>query len=132
MPTGRYTFDNDPDPDEIDPFGSGTADLDVQLAGIEIAQVLAQNKLRYGLNEKIGLTKLEDAGLMVLSPSGFFQVRNVYRVEVGWMHAKSGGIERLESMVQTADDPSDKTAWFVGVSFPLVSDKIRQLLRRLR
>ena len=39
------------------------------------------------------------------------------------MHAKSGRIERLErermgSMVQTAEDPYDKTAWFVGVSFP--------------
>ena len=53
------------------------------------------------------------------------------------MHAKSGRIERLErkrmeSMVQTADDPYDKTALFVGVSFPIVSDKIRQLLGRLR
>ena len=62
MPTGRYTFDNNPDPGEIDPFGSGTFDLDVQLAGIEIAHVLLQDKIRYGLNGGFGITKHEGCG----------------------------------------------------------------------
>lgn len=137
MPSGRYTYDSRPDPGEIDPFPRGTMDVDIQMAGMDLSRVLAQDRFRVGFNGGVGITKYEGAGMVVLSGSVFFQVQNIYRFEVGWMMARSGPIERLEkerigSMVRTSYNPYDKTAWFVGVSFPVVSDGIRKLLGKLK
>ena len=126
MVGGRYTWDSPAEEGEIDPFGRGTADLDVQLAGIEIARVFGRNKARLGGNVSLGITKYEDAGLVVLSYSGFVQVRDAFRIDGGLMHARSGRIGGMEA------GDSDKTAYFMGVSFPVVSDTIRKLLEKLR
>lgn len=133
MVTGRYTWDDPADPGEIDPFKSGTPGFSVQLAGIEIARVLAEDRFRVGLNAGFGITEHvhngEKAGIMIMSYSAFVQVTSAFRVDVGVMHAKSGAVERMDPTGPW--DVSDKTAGFLGVSFPVVSDTIRKLVAKL-
>ena len=128
--SGRYTRDSPADPaDEIEPFRDGTVNLDVHLAGLELAYVPMKDKMRFGINGSVGVTRYNDAGLLILSGSVFGQMTNLYRVEFGWMHAKSGSDEFAGSDGRGA---ANKTAFFVGVSFPLVSDQIRELAAKLK
>ena len=124
--SGRYTFDGPPDPpDEIQPFEHGAVNFEVNLAGIEAAVMAWKNRLRFGVNGSFGITRYNDAGLFLLSVALFGQVKNLYRVEYGWMHATSGHDDLTGSA-------ADKSAWFVGVSFPHVSDQIRKLAEKLK
>ena len=75
------------------------------------------------MNAGIGISEYDDAGLMLFSWSAFFQVSSYYRLEWGQMHAISGR-EGLNAKQR------DRTAWFVGVSFPGISDQIRNLMGR--
>ena len=121
---GRYTLDDKADAGEIDPFGNGTVNLEFNLAGIEIAFVPWRNKMRFGFNQSLGITRYEDSGLLMLSSAFFVQPKDSYRFELGWMHARSGK-EDLQGPL------ADKTAFFFGVSFPVFSDKFRELLEKL-
>ena len=123
--SGRYTLDDKAEDGEIDPFGNGTVNLEFNLAGIEIAWIPWRNKMRFGFNQSLGITRYDDAGLLMLSSAFFVQPKDSYRFEWGWMHAKSGK-EDLQR------PQADKTAFFVGVSFPVFSDKFRELLEKLK
>ncbi|MDE0102858.1 MAG: hypothetical protein OXN89_10805 [Bryobacterales bacterium] len=121
----RATFDDPPEGKEIDPFKNGTVDVDVRLAGIEIARVFGNDTFRIGANSSLGIGKHEDYGLLMISVSPFFQVQNYYRIEAGVMHARTGSNKRT-------GPEADKTAYFVGVSFPVISDSVRQLLGKFK
>ena len=156
MISRRYAWDSTDTADRtsqvgFDPFKHGTTKFDLRLAGIDFAYVWT-DKLRIGLTGSFGIsdyahTRMPDgmatngmetvdsieanqepaeetAVVTVLSAAAFFQVANLYRIELGLMHAISGHDDLLG-----AED--DKTAWFVGVAFPLTSDEIRSLVARL-
>ena len=75
-------------------------------------------------DEPAMMTIEETAVLTVVSFSGFLQFNNLFRIEVGWMHAVAGH-------AGLADGKDDKSAWFCGVAFPLASDQIRKLVEKL-
>ena len=122
--TGRLTFDSKPDTMmEIDPFRDGTVDADVQLAGIDVSHDPWQNKWKLGANFGVGVTEYENAGLALFSIAGFVELQTLYRIEFGWMRA----VSRKDGL---DGDDADKTAGFVGVSFPGISEKIREWLAK--
>lgn len=119
MVSGRHAYDSPADEGEIEPFRDGKVLFSAQLAGMDVG--FEFGKVRLGINGGFGISEHDDAGLVVGSASFFVQVANVYRIEWGKMHAKSGK-EGLTG------DQADKTAYFIGVAIPAISDKIRKLL----
>ena len=96
--------------------------LNLQLAGVD----LAMRKPRWfmvGGNAGVGIGQYEDYGLFAVSGSFFIQIRNLYRFEFGRMYVRSANPDL---------DPTqrDRTARFFAVSFPGLSDKLKQLISR--
>lgn len=128
MPSGRYTTTTPPELNEINPFPDGRFDLKLQMGGVDFAIGDGGGRFRGGLNLGIGVTEYEDAGLIVVSWSFFVDVVTAYRIEIGEMHARSGRDVKPKSEEGALND---KTAFYFGVSFPVVSNGIRRLLGRL-
>ena len=142
MPSGRFTRTSVPDENEINPFSHGRVDFDVQMAGLDATWHLFGGKMKVGFNTGIGVTEheiaikdsqeKEKAALAIWSASLFVQARDVVRVEWGAMRAKSGRVAaRVHNDREDLEDPNDKVAVFIGVSFPAVSSGIRKILAKL-
>ena len=121
VPTGRFGKATDTTQEgEIEVFRKSQFSL--QLAGVD----LAMRKPRWftlGWNNGLGIGQYDDYGLVAVSTSVFIQIRNVYRFEYGHMYLRSAkpGLNSTQR---------DRTARFVGVSFPGLSDKLKQLISR--
>ncbi len=117
VPAGRFEKATDSaEPGEID-FRNG---LSLQLAGVDVA-MRKPRWLTLGLNAGFGIGQYDDFGLMAVSSSVFVQIRNVYRFDYGRMYLRSAnpGLD---------DTQRDRTGFFFGVSFPGLSDKLKQLI----
>ena len=143
MISSRRFFDSDPDPGEINPFKGGAAGFDLRLAGLEGAYLFPDDLSRIGLNGSFGISNYvydvgKETGMMAAGETGmmatdapavittfsaslFLQVKNLYRIEAGIVYATT----------DFKTDAGDKTAWFIGISFPLPSDQVRKLIEKL-
>ena len=121
VPTGRFGKATDTTEEgEIEVFRKNQ--LSVQLAGVDLA-MRKPRWLTLGWNTGLGIGEYDDYGLVAVSASLFVQIRNVYRFEYGFMYLRSAkpGLDSTQR---------DRTARFFGISFPGLSDKIKQLISR--
>ena len=154
MISRRYTWDDRPKGNEINPFEQGS-NLELRLAGLDLAFQPWEAEIRLGVNMSIAIsnyvhsftdtddtsltdetnapepvdemammTTEESLMLTVFSASVFAQVNNLFRLEGGWMFA-------LADHEDLRDGEGDKNALYVGITFPLPSDQIRKLVEKL-
>ena len=116
LPTGTDT----PDEGEIEPFERDQ--LSLQVAGLDAAW-RPLRWLTLGFNGGMGIGEYDDYDLVAFTGSAFVQFRQVYRIEYGLMYLRSTKPE-LDST------QNDRTATFIGLSFPGLSDKLKQLISR--
>ena len=104
-------FSSAPEAGEIDLYPNGRLAASLQLAGGDIVHYVWNGKLRYGFNAGIGTAIHADAATVILSMSMFLQIREHSRIEFGRSYGRSAN-PILDSTQR------DKSAWFVGISFP--------------
>ena len=119
VPRGRYAIATDAaDEGEIDGFAGNPG---LQLAGVDFA-LRRPRWFKVGLNGDLGIGQYEKHGLFAVSWAGFVQFRE-YRIEVGKMYLRSANPELTSTQ-------RDRKVTFIGISFPGLSDKIKQLMSR--
>lgn len=117
--TGRFIRD-DWETGKTTVFRDGAVNATIQLAGLDA--IHGTGAFRGGANIGVGIGKHGDIGVALWSTSLFFQIRDYYRFEVGYTHAKTGNRD------VTVTDRSAR-AGFVGVTFPGISNQLKKLFR---
>jgi len=114
QPGTHVYFDEPPDVGEINPFPLG---VDLQWAGIDLVKYLDEGKLRFGGSTSFASIVANDSPAGAISFSLFVQIREHSRLNLGWVYVTSP---------QHEGGSGDKTAWFVGMSFPTkLTDALR-------
>lgn len=123
QPGSHVFFADDADPGEIAPFKNGAIAVDLQLFGGDIVYYFHDGDIRLGTNSGLGITQLDNAAVLLGSLSGFVQIGSYYRIDAGYIFARS-------AKEGTDATTRDRSAWFVGVSFPTqLNEALKRLLK---